>query len=472
MIQGIYSTSIDVTTIVSQLMLQAAQPLTTYQNKQTTFQTELSSLTAVQSKLAALQNALQPLLTVSSTSAFKHKLATSSDESTLTATADSTAANGTYNVTVNTLATYHKIASTQGSQAGLQVITNVGAGLRTVRFTVDGTDYDIDVTLAAGEDNETILQNFADAINASGAPMSAIVVNETGTSTRLVITADDSGTVGEITNVEDLAGNLATFIQLSTGGPGWTPANELVAAQNADFDIDGLNFVRSTNSVGDAIGGVTLNLLQDAGATSTVTVGVDTSAIIEDIQSYIDAYNTAISAIDSETAYDLKTNTGKPLFHETVVKRMPLKLRQLSTRSVAGQPLATNSLYMIGIEVTKEGEMRIYDSSKLSNALETSLDDVQSLFNDPVDGVATRLDQQLDDYLLPTTGSLARLLDTTNKNIQKIEDKISDFEAYLTNLEEKLFLRWSKVQQALSFNDSLSLFMSQRLLNSSQQQSY
>ncbi len=462
MINGIYGTSIDINTVVSQLLARASQPMLTYQTRQSSFQSELTSLTAVQSKLSSLQSTLASFLTVSSSSAFKAKEATSSDESVLTASADATAINGTYNVTVNNLATYHKIASTQEPQTGNQVITNVGAGLRTVRFTIDGTDYDIDVTLAAGEDNETILQNFADAINASGAPMSAVVVNETGTSTRLVVTADDSGTAGEITNVEDLAGNLATFIQLSTGGPGWTPANELVAAEDADFDVDGLNFTRSTNNVNDAISGVSLNLLQDGGATSTVTVGSDTESITASIQSFIDAYNEAMTAIDSETAYDVASNTGAPLHTETVVKRIPLHLRQLATNSVAGQPLATNSLYMIGIEVTREGEMRIYDSAKLTNAIENSLDDVQTLFNS-ADGVATRLDDALDDLLLPTSGSVSRLIDTANKNIDRMQDKIDDFDEYLASLEERLLLQWSRVESIINQNTTTMSYITNLL---------
>ncbi len=619
MIQGISYGSIDINLIVAQLVARASAPLDRLQSRQEEFQAQLTSLQLVQSKLSSLQSVLYPLNTVGPSSAFAQKQATSSDESVLTAVASSSAANGVYNITINNLATYHKVASDQFSATGTEISSLEGAGTKTFRITINGVDTDISVDITAGDDNQTVLQNIADAINSSGVEATAIVVNETGSSARLVITSNDSGTVGEMT-MQDITGtllhssgvlggvlffdnwengtgnwstmgtstvvtdqasspthsqkftqygsggdafsnfiavnpssvyNLSTDIRVQSGSSGvpyigvkfydsgqnligeswliggssaaqditpvstdtWnsynqnftTPANaayvkiedeyfneygnplagavwfdnialsdpsasgfknELVAAQDADFTIDTLNFTRSSNTVDDAINGVTLNLL-DTGSV-TLTVDQDTDAAISAIQDFVDKYNEAISTIKNESAYDVDTHTGSPLTTDTLIKRITSDLRSLATDIVSGQPDEFNSLFMIGIEVDKEGVMSITDMGKLEAALENNPDEVESLFNSSGAGVAWRIDDYLDTILGPQ-GRVTNRIDTVNEEIDNIQDDIDEFQAYLDDLEEQLYLQWSKVQQVLTANDSLSLFMAQRLLPTYQQ---
>ncbi|MBD3264275.1 MAG: flagellar filament capping protein FliD, partial [Candidatus Omnitrophica bacterium] len=499
--------------------------------------------------------------------------------------------------------------------------------------TIDGVDTDIDVTINAGDTNQTVLQNMASAINNSAAEVSATVVNETGSSARLLITSDETGTAGEM-SMQNIAGSLLNtsgifgsplfsedfenpvtlnpytaprfagdqdnnpvwsqintdsytgsqslelggntwkiqsisgialngdvqvqvamkvpdegeiqaigFYDTSTGnqyvyqvtgtqawgladqsqhssppsgnwqvytfnlGADWfaqygsydtidevqyindndagtgtvrfdsidisdvgatTFKNELSAAQDASFDIDGLNFTRSSNSVDDAITGVTLNLL-DTGD-STITVQRDKDAAITAIEAFVQDYNDAISGIKTQSAYNVETHKGSPLTTDTIIKRITYELRQRATGIVSGQPEEYNSLFRVGIEVDKNGVMSIADMGRLEAALESDPEEVESLFNASGAGVAWQLDDYLDNILGPT-GRVTTRIETVNSRIDDIQEDIDDFQDYLEDLEEKLLVQWSNVEQAINANSNLSLFMAQRLLPSYQQQS-
>ena len=146
------------------------------------------------------------------------------------------------------------------------------------------------------------------------------------------------------------------------------------------------------------------------------------------------------------------------------------ELRELATGIISGQPEEYNSLFMIGIEVDKEGVMSITDSAKLQAAIDNDPDEVAALFNTPGIGIAARMDNYLDNVLGPD-GKVTSRIETVNANIDSIQDEIEEFQDYLDDLEEKLLIQWSRVEQLLSANDSLSLFMAQRLFPSYQEQS-
>jgi len=637
MIQGIYRTSIDINLIVSQLLARASQPLEILQEREEKFQDQLTALQLIQTRLASLKNTLFPLKAQGSSSIFNEKEAISSNESVLTAIASSSALAGVYNITVNQLATQHKVASDQWSTSGYEIYLIEGQGTKTFRITINGVDTDISVDINAGDDNLTILQNIAQAINSSGVEAKAIVVNETGTSARLIITSNEPGTQNAMT-MQDLTGTLLStsgvldgttvyfyedyensitlnsyvaprwtapqdndpssweltntdyytgtqslrlygntwkiqstspfslnantkvkvavnvpdegeiqgigfydttsgnqYVYQLTGTQNWMPPadgsqyqsppwagwqvftfnlgqdwfnvygvynnidevqyindndagsgdvrfdsliiysqttstsfkNELQAAQDADFTIDGLNFTRSSNVVDDAIEGVTLNLISSGNATLTITQ--DTDAIISAIEAFVQDYNDAISAIKAQTAYDVDTNTYYPLTNDTLIKNITSELRHLATDLVSGQPEEVNSLFTIGIEVDKYGVMSITDRARLESVIKNNPDDLARLFNETGVGIASRMDNYLDNILGPQ-GKVTKRIDTVNDRISDIQEDIEEFQAYLDGLEEKLLLEWSKVEQIISQNDTLSLFMAQRLLPTYQQQ--
>src|SRR5206468_6343153 len=100
-----------------------------------------------------------------------------------------------------------------------------------------------------------------------------------------------------------------TMTQFNTGTGGGMTAQQ--TADDARFKVDGLLVTKPSNTVTDAIKGVTLNLVKtNVGAPVTVTVNKDSDTIKKNVQGFIDAYNKIASTIDNLTAYNTSTKTG------------------------------------------------------------------------------------------------------------------------------------------------------------------
>lgn len=83
------------------------------------------------------------------------------------------------------------------------------------------------------------------------------------------------------------------------------------AAADAELTIDGVKVVSASNTVADAVPGLTLNL--KVPGKSTVVISTDTAAATKVMQEFVTAYNAAIAAINTETKYDAKTKEAATL---------------------------------------------------------------------------------------------------------------------------------------------------------------
>jgi flagellar hook-associated protein 2 len=307
----------------------------------------------------------------------------------------------------------------------------------------------INVTLNAGDSNQTVLTNIAAAINGAGIGATAAVANETGTSSRLVLTSSTSGIANTMT-IQDTAGTLMQNAQVINGSG--TLLNQLQAADDARFTIDSLSYQRSTNTVSDAITGVTMQL--KSLASGTLTVSADTSTITQSIQDFIDAYNAVIDNLVTETGYNVDTKESGDLLHYSVARNMKSELRSMVSTPVAGLPAAYNSLAMIGIDTDKTGKLSIVDSTKLDNALNSSLSSVAAILNDPTDGVAVRVQNYVNNTT-SLTGALTLAINNDNTQLQSLSYLLTRKQQALTDYEYKLNIQYSALQSLLTNNQSL-----------------
>jgi len=90
----------------------------------------------------------------------------------------------------------------------------------------------------------------------------------------------------------------------------------IVPGANASFTIDGGEITSESNTVSDAISGVTFNLLKaDPDTEVTVRIDRDVNAIKNLIANFVTAYNDVASYISSQTTYDATAQkTGGVLF--------------------------------------------------------------------------------------------------------------------------------------------------------------
>lgn len=147
------------------------QPIET---RRQNFSTLSSTLTTVSSKLTTLLTSFSTLKSTSTSSIFKTKSASSSNESLVTATADKTASVGSYEIFVQQLAKRDMLISQDLSSSAVGGLT--GTHYFTIN-TGDGTNPDfnstIKVELDGTETNSEMLEKVSDAINGDKAEINS-----------------------------------------------------------------------------------------------------------------------------------------------------------------------------------------------------------------------------------------------------------------------------------------------------------
>ncbi len=411
------ASGLPIDSLVTAQMQIEQQPLTAIKTKISSYNTKLSAYSTLKSGLSTFQTAVDKLATAAK---FNAQSVTASDSTSITATADGTAVNGNYNVSVTQLATSQKLASAAYSST----TDIIGTGKLTISFgtytaadggtpasfTANGSKSDIEIDITSS--NNT-LAGIRDAINAKNASVTASIVND-GSGNRLVITSKDTGEVNSLKiSVADDDGNNTDSSGLSALA--YDPLatsnsmTQLVAAKNALLTVDGLNISKSSNTVSDVIQGVTLTLKGVTSTSNSLSVGTDTDTIQSSVQSFVDAYNSLNTSMRNLTKFvSAGSSSNGVLLGDSTVRNMMVKLKSMLS---ASSPTATTykTLSDIGVSMGSDGSLSL-DSTKLKTAITNNVSDVAKLFSpsatttDPqVNFVSSKADTQSGTYAVDIT---------------------------------------------------------------------
>jgi flagellar hook-associated protein 2 len=446
--------ALDVNSIVSQLMTLEKRPLTVLTQRETQVTARITALSRVQGGVSALQNASASL---AKTTTFSAVRASSSGDGVMAAVTDSTtAATGTYQVKVNSLASSHALASQVFAAAD-----QIGVGTLTLQFgSVNGSNF----TPAAGSSATPIsitssnntLAGIRDAINAAKVGVTASVVTDNAGS-RLSLMANDTGLANTIrvavndgsdgSNTNNLGLSRLSFDPTITLPPGdltGSGRQMLVtrAAANATYEVNGLALTSSSNKVSTAVAGVTLDLRKaSADVINTITVERDTLSIRMAVDSFIKAYNDVDKVIRDVTAYDPANRKGAVLNGDSAVRSVQSQLRTLlgTQMSAAGGDYAT--LSSVGVEIGKDGslslnasrfEAALADPAKMSRLFTTTSDASESSRGFGVRFEALGKLIAGPDGLLPArTSSQQSQIDTIAKQKIRLNDRLDQIEKRL-----------------------------------------
>ncbi len=401
-------------------------PLT---NQKTLDQVQQGLLTTLSSSLASLKNSAQAL---SLSPDWNKRTASSSDTTVLAATADSSAQSGVYNVVVTSLA---KAKSLQSSTSYTSTTAAIGTGTLSINVGTTATSITIDAT------NNT-LAGLKDAINNSGAAVTASIVN-VGTSATpqysLVVQSKNTGTANNVTIASSLVGGSDPF----AGG-----GTLVQAASDAQFSVNGLSFTRSSNTVSDAIPGVTLSLVKDSGASSSVTVANDTSTIKSNIKKFVDAYNAVAKIASGQFALDPTTGRQGPLAGESVLRSVVSRLRS-SLAGVGSNDGGPRTLSDLGISFQRDGSLNI-DDAKLTDMLNSNPTAVSNLFLASQNGIGKRLSDTVTSFIATGIGALSSRIDGLGKAMSDIDNKIASEQKRIATYQQNLTAQFSSLEKLVS----------------------
>ena len=400
------TTGIDTTALINAIVAQKAVGMNRLQarkdlndKKSTALAAMRTALTTLTLSMATLQDKLNSR-TVASTD-------TANTNVTATATG---VASGNYDVTVKTVATKGRISATlapiTGYTTNLAVTNAADSAISPIftagtsaTFVVQGTDgVTKEVTLDA---NSNTLNGLRDAINASGAGVTASVVNmgKGPYPNQLVITAKDTGTgkTGGVVTLATLSGTVAPSVGITSGSYGTPLADGTKTiiggitstltgiATDANFTLNGIELTRSTNVVADATEGMTFTLKQgNQTGVTTLTVTPDKAGATAAVQDFITKYNQLVK--DYKAASTSTRNTDgsineAPLSQDYTTRTMMANLKATLFGQTAGLPGTATYKTLPGIGISSQADGTVYlNTITFQTAVTADLASVQRLF--------------------------------------------------------------------------------------------
>jgi flagellar hook-associated protein 2 len=342
----------DVATTVTQIQASEQAIETPWQNELNALTAQDTVFTSLGTDLSTLTTSLQALTDFDGV--FSEKQGSSSNTDLLSLTsADSTAVAGSHTISISQLA--------QTSSAASTPISNSSDTL-SGSLTIQGTTFNVD-----SSDDDTTWASLASTINAAAIGVTASVITDSSGS-RLSIVSGTSGAAGQLTISSSLT-------DASAGGSSITfPAGSGETGQDAILTVDGVSITSPSNTVTDAIPGVTFQLLSSASPGTQVQVQItnDTTDIGTAMSSFVSAYNAVVNDINTQEGND---SSGNP---ESLYGSPTLALIQSGfTGALFGGSASgsINNITQLGLSLNNDGTLTL-DSDTLNSALNSDFTDV------------------------------------------------------------------------------------------------
>ncbi|NJM33197.1 MAG: flagellar filament capping protein FliD, partial [Limnobacter sp.] len=221
------------------------------------------------------------------------------------------------------------------------------------------------------------LNGIKTAINNADSGVVASIVNN-GSGERLVLTSKETGQdFGFKIDVADDDGNNTNqsgLSRLAFDPAGVVNAGNnletLQTSQNALFTINNLAVSKSSNTVSDAVEGVTFTLKKQTTGPVEINVALDSTAVKKTIGDFVTAYNKIRGNLKDQQQKDAT------LSKETTPSRLERGLRDILRQTVSSYGLSVND---IGMQFDRTGVLS-FDQSKLDTALVNDPKTLEKLF--------------------------------------------------------------------------------------------
>jgi flagellar hook-associated protein 2 len=357
---------LDIEGIVRSLMAAERLPLNKVSQERTEINTKISIYGIIKNSFSELKTAADKLTNISNLNPLK---VTSGDDKIISGTANSANAKGSYSIEVSQLAKAQSVAALGVSTPD----TPVGTGSLTITLGsydsdnnqfIDNPDKTpVIINIGAGQQT---LEGIRQAINDSDAGINASIVND-GAGSRLVMTSKETGAINgfklEVTDNDGTNLNTTGLSRLAydptaTAGSGKN-AESLQVAQNANFTINNLPVSKASNTVTDAVAGLTLNLKAETISPVNLVVGLDDGALKTSLDNFVSSYNKIRGNLKDQQQKDAT------LSKETTPSTLERGLRNILREQISQYGIGLSD---IGLSFDKDGVLSL-NKTKLDSAV-------------------------------------------------------------------------------------------------------
>jgi flagellar hook-associated protein 2 len=404
-------------------------------------QTRISALAQARSDLDGFADSLGQMVsdgTLRSTP-------TVSDESVLGATSRAGLSADSFAATV----VVNQLARAQTNYSGVVADKAAAIGAGTMTLTVGG----VAKTITIGAANNS-LDGLANAINASGAGVTASIIADEG-GHRLILKGP-TGDTGAFTLTAD-AGADPGLSAFATGG-GMAQGQ---SAANAEFTIDGIAFSRTANIIDDVVPGMSLTL-KKAAPGQPVDIGASRplDMIKQTVGDFVAVYNQMKKSLVAASSMSGPS---------TSLRELERELSGLLHKVVSSHG-SINKLSDIGITSTKDGLLAV-DNAKLDKVLASDAGAVEALFNPRRDathteqsdpGIAFALDA-IRDKAVGANGAIDRVSKSLDAKKESLADQLEKIEEREDAYKKRLEKQYGSLEARLASFKATQTYLEQQI---------
>ncbi|MEP7344881.1 MAG: flagellar filament capping protein FliD [Gemmatimonadaceae bacterium] len=260
---------------------------------------------------------------------------------------------------------------------GMQVAGNPLAIASGDTFTLqgargDGSIVNLSFVVGAGDTMQTLVDKINDATSGYGAGTRTATASIVGG--QLVLNDNTTGDsqLSLAMSVSQVSGGTVSLGRVSATTIG--RQREVVAGGDARVAVDGVVIRRSSNTISDALAGVTLNLQQsEVGTVTSLTIGRDDDAVLKSIGDVAAAYNEMLKFRASQAV------VGAALFNNTTLRASMASLTNSILSPVLGGANGFTQASMAGLSLQRDGTL-LLDAGMFKAAMASNVIDVTTLF--------------------------------------------------------------------------------------------
>jgi flagellar hook-associated protein 2 len=231
-------------------------------------------------------------------------------------------------------------------------------------------------------------------------------------------------------------------------------ANTLVEAQDAAVFLGSadteqpLLVTASRNQLSGVIKGVTIELhgVSDKPVTLGVTRSVD--ALVEDFTEFTEKFNELTTKIKDLTKFDVKTNERGLLLGESTAQTVETEVYAMM-QSVVNGAGQYRILSQIGLRVGAGAQLE-FDEEKFRAAYATDPDSVKNLFVLAEKGAATLIEGKINKLIDPVSGVITRQNQNLDDRTTQFQDRIESLDKLLTAKRTRLERQFAQLETVLA----------------------
>ena len=286
------------------------------------------------------------------------------------------------------------------------------------------------------------------------------------------------------TSTTDLADKLA----LKPAATGAAKAT-LATGNTAKITVNNMiTLERNTNTITDAVEGMTINLkATTAGSSVSVSVADDTDNTLKVVKEFVEQYNSTVSFVTEKLSVgnpSSETNVAGALSGDSTLMRLQSSLRQMLTGGVAIQktdPADPNETQKydfvgsLGISVDRYGKASI-DETKLKEVITKEPDRVAGFFSRSITvdgttekkkvGLAEKLQTVVNSFVDSKDGMITAKNKTYDKAVDDIAKKIEAFNVRMEAQRERYVKTFTALDTAMMQAESQMSYLSSQLTSS------